>query len=526
MTETKIRISAIDATQAAFRSVQGNVDKLKGVLGGVGGQLAAAFSVAAISAFSKSLIDAANQLQDISDRTGVAAEDLSRLGVAAKLNASSQEEVNDAIQKLSKSIAEASRGTGAQADAFAALGIKVKDAAGNIRPTIDIFNDISNSFAGAEDGAVKLKIAQDLLGRSGSNLIPLLNQGANALNQYNAQFSAEFIEQAAEFNNNLDKLIIRFKTLSATILGPVVSALNKFFEYFEDDKQKKVDRFIGSSNVLSDRLKNGVANSAKFSAEEINLLGTVTDKLTKKTLKLKDATDNYELDDWWEAVRLKIRDVDEAFALKEPTDIVDFFDVVKEKIADLDYQTAIAKTGLEQYIDEIKNISTQIDSMTVRSFQAMEDSIFGLLSGTKSLKDAFKDMARSIIEDLIRMYIRMQITLPLYNALFGGRGAGPAPIETRDTSIARRAMGGPVSSGRPYMVGERGPELFVPQRSGEIVPNHSLGGVVVNQTINVTTGVQQTVRTEIAAMLPQISNAAKAAVLDAKQRGGAFAAAF
>lgn len=49
-------------------------------------------------------------------------------------------------------------------------------------------------------------------------------------------------------------------------------------------------------------------------------------------------------------------------------------------------------------------------------------------------------------------------------------------------TIPARAMGGPVSASRPYIVGERGPELFVPHGSGQIVPNHAMG----NQPINVT----------------------------------------
>jgi hypothetical protein len=56
----------------------------------------------------------------------------------------------------------------------------------------------------------------------------------------------------------------------------------------------------------------------------------------------------------------------------------------------------------------------------------------------------------------------------------------------------------------------------------------SVGGdtVTVNQTINVTTGVQQTVRAEVMGLMPQIAEASKAAVLDAKRRGGAFGKAF
>jgi hypothetical protein len=78
------------------------------------------------------------------------------------------------------------------------------------------------------------------------------------------------------------------------------------------------------------------------------------------------------------------------------------------------------------------------------------------------------------------------------------------------------------------MVGERGRELFVPNQSGRIVPNNQIGGggVTVNQTINLTTGVSQTVRAEVTNMLPQIKEAAKGAVLDARRRGGSFSTAF
>ena len=98
-------------------------------------------------------------------------------------------------------------------------------------------------------------------------------------------------------------------------------------------------------------------------------------------------------------------------------------------------------------------------------------------------------------------------------------------IEASDFS--GRAMGGPVTGGRPYIVGERGPELMVPSGNGTVVPNNQLGGggVTVVQHINVTTGVQQTVRAEIANLLPQISNAAKSAVADARMRGGSFSKA-
>jgi phage-related minor tail protein len=84
-----------------------------------------------------------------------------------------------------------------------------------------------------------------------------------------------------------------------------------------------------------------------------------------------------------------------------------------------------------------------------------------------------------------------------------------------------------------YMVGEKGPELVIPRHSGTVVnakqTASAIGGggnFTQNLSINVTGSDAAMVRTEVAKMIPQITNATKAAVLDAKQRGGQFAAAF
>jgi rubrerythrin len=95
-------------------------------------------------------------------------------------------------------------------------------------------------------------------------------------------------------------------------------------------------------------------------------------------------------------------------------------------------------------------------------------------------------------------------------------------------AVGARATGGPVSADAPYLVGERGPELFVPNTAGKILTNQAISGggqPMIQQNINVTTGVQQTVRAEIINMMPQIANAAKLAVSDARMRGGSFSSA-
>ena len=87
-------------------------------------------------------------------------------------------------------------------------------------------------------------------------------------------------------------------------------------------------------------------------------------------------------------------------------------------------------------------------------------------------------------------------------------------------------MGGQVTGGKAYMVGERGPEMVVPSRNGHVVPNNQVGGgsgVTIIQNNTFGNGVN---RAEINAMLPKIVEASKAAVLDARRRGGSYAGAF
>lgn len=182
-----------------------------------------------------------------------------------------------------------------------------------------------------------------------------------------------------------------------------------------------------------------------------------------------------------------------------------------------DEQLAIAKEKLRDRLlgvkDSLDIVNLSMKDIKKSGIQSLEDGLVGLIDGTKSVKDAFKDMARSVISSLIRMQIQQSITAPLAQAM--------------GLSVGARAIGGPVSAGKPYLVGERGPELIVPHSSGNVIPNNELGTTApVNVTLNISTGVAQTVRTEIANLLPQITNATKAAVVDARRRGGSFAGAF
>ena len=167
-----------------------------------------------------------------------------------------------------------------------------------------------------------------------------------------------------------------------------------------------------------------------------------------------------------------------------------------------------------------KKAAADIIALNKSIGSSMENALMSMVDGTKSVKDAFKDMAREIIKELYRIYVVKKITGMITGAIEGKF----APDVGATANPHTRANGGPVSAGGRYIVGERGPEVFTPAMSGTITPNSGGGGggTTIVQNINVSTGVQQTVRAEIRQMMPQIADSAKGAVLDAKRRGGSY----
>lgn len=159
---------------------------------------------------------------------------------------------------------------------------------------------------------------------------------------------------------------------------------------------------------------------------------------------------------------------------------------------------------------------------------SIENGFMAMVSGTDSVKDAFKKMAFSIIQELYKVLVVQRMVGSFDVATGGGSG-----IMGFLGGLFKRETGGTMMPGQPYLVGERGPELVIPRHSGTVVnanqTANAMGGsgtTVVNNNISVTGSDAAMVRTEIAKMIPQITNATKAAVIDAKQRGGQMAAAF
>ena len=123
----------------------------------------------------------------------------------------------------------------------------------------------------------------------------------------------------------------------------------------------------------------------------------------------------------------------------------------------------------------IEDVKAGIDAIS----QSMADAI---VNG-ESLGDAFSNVLKRMASDMMASGISS-----LVNGLFNGGGTGSGGILARVFG-GFRAAGGPVSGGKTYMVGERGPELFTPPGAGQIIPNHKLGDRSSPSAVHVTVGV-------------------------------------
>lgn len=133
-------------------------------------------------------------------------------------------------------------------------------------------------------------------------------------------------------------------------------------------------------------------------------------------------------------------------------------------------EAAAATAHYQRQIDAASGSSIDFAKTLERaassSVKSLVDDLLDVASGAKTASEAFSDFAVNFTK-LVAQMIAQQAALAAISAIFGSPTGG---------GVKTRMAGGPVTGGETYLVGEGGPELFVPRVSGSIVPNHALGG--------------------------------------------------
>lgn len=178
-----------------------------------GGAIIATAALTAVAAAVGQAIDRADEMRDLSIRTGVATEKLSEYAYAAKQTGTDIDGLARGLKLLAKNAAEAADAGGGKGKLFESLGVNVKDAQGNLKQLDQLLPEVADKFQSLEDGTTKAALAQELFGKSGAELIEFLNQGSAGLQEMGEKakdlgiiIGTDTANAADEFNDKLGDL--------------------------------------------------------------------------------------------------------------------------------------------------------------------------------------------------------------------------------------------------------------------------------------------------------------------------------
>lgn len=547
-----IQIKAFDKTKKGFNSAAQGVKKLGKSLKSIG-KMAGLSSVAFAGVFAviiKQSLDATDTLAKTSEKIGTTTEALSKLRFAADQTGVSTTTMDMALQRFVRRTAEAARGMGEAKGALRELNLDAEELLD--MPLDEQLIELSKAFETLPTDADKVRVAMKLFDSEGVALVNTLKAGskeiramfkeAETLGIVMSASSAAGVEDA---NDALTRLFSVIKGVRDQITAALAPAIEKLTGVIKDKLLEQLDAVNGDFSklaiVLRDKLLNVLTST-------LVAFGDISRAVEDFANTFIDAFNRvFKFFEIAEPLTRFTNNVSDGFygMANGISEFVKSLELVEGTTKDVEKKIKPIRTIMDDIKDAFRTASDTIPSLkenlvdVADTFQnqfttAMTEAI----NGTKKTSEAFKEMASSVVASLTKMLVQYYITQPLFDLITGSIGGGgksagdpmlgkqPKGFEI-GSSLTPRAIGGSVQAGKPYMVGERGAEMFLPSRSGSIVPNDKLYGMgsVVNQTINISTGVSQTVRAEITNLMPQIQEATKAAVADSRARGGSYSKA-
>ena len=229
-----------------------------------------------ILAVGKSTADYAGDMYDMARGAGIGVEAFQKLAYAGRMSGVETEKLSASLVKFDRMVAEATGGNKTYMQTFEDLGIKIKDSAGNLRQPNEIFEDVADIFHNTEDGIRETALAVELFGKSGADLIPMLNDGKAGLKAFYAEaerlglaLSNEMIAKGDAFSDQLENIGEQVKGVKLQLGAALIPALSAATE-----KISKVIDKITKWVQENPELAATIGNIAMTTGKWIAILGT------------------------------------------------------------------------------------------------------------------------------------------------------------------------------------------------------------------------------------------------------------
>lgn len=326
---------------------------------------------------------------------------------------------------------------------------------------------------GMDETAKKLRVNAEEIRQSNEKVRKAIEDGKKSIVEDNE----EIILSMGEFGSITEEELSK--------AGPMVQALTEFYRQLNEETKKQAE--IQKLLDYDDPIKN----MAKAADEQIKVEEAKNEKLQQELdkfhkLQLMKKKTFQKMVTEAEAKEAKKRLFIDTQAHKRKMDF-------QKTVADAEKafnesRTTALKSYTEGFMGEMKKQETMFEQLSQAGARAFNGMVDVLTDFVMTGKLRFKDFANMVIRDLIRIAMQAAATFDIKKALamFGGPIGGFLGGFLAD--------GGPAKAGKPYIVGEKGPELFVPNSSGNVVSNEDLmktgssrvGGKEVTVNFNVT----------------------------------------
>ncbi len=456
-------------------SIAGGAFKIVTAAAATAGAAVAAFAVKSVLEFSST----GDAVEKMAERTGLAAESVSALRVAADASGTSIETVEGAVKKMQLNMAKAADGTTNLDGVLKALHISAKDFVAS--SPAQQFETLGNAISKVGDTTERTVLSVQAFGKSGTDLLPLFQDGTFSMAEWSKKaqelgvsFTDVAANNAAALNDALGELKMAFSGLSlevGTRLAPIVT---DFINNRIVPLLPKLQELVGQGFELVSKAIGFVTQKVSELWAWLAQIGVI-DAMSAAFSRLWDVLQNSvwpAIKNVWDALQPYMPFLGALAAFLGATLLFAFTAIVNVLALLLNALSAVVST----IADLVKWVGVNAQPV----LNAMKNIVDGLTGSWKGLTDS---IGKAV--DILSSWISKAKQAAQYAGSGILSGISNAVGGAVKAITGGKASGGPVQAGQSYLVGEHGTELFTPSASGYITPNNRLGGVSVNVNVSV-----------------------------------------
>lgn len=512
-------VQEVDRARQKTRELKVSLDVLGSAVGALHSPLLLAAGAA--TAFAASIFKSADAVNDFAEGSGLAIQEVLALQSAMVMAGKEADNAAQMWDRFSTTLGAAAEGEKEQADLFKQLGVSIADAGGMLRPEIDIFRDLTATLSGMSAGAERARLQVQLFGKQFANIdISKIDQLSRNTDKFNGE-AKRGVETIGDIGDAIDIMVSKAKVGFLSLVGKARNAWDSVKEFLgfapepaapapivgvtqggrqsgtrvkpvkdtsADSAAKALKSYLEGLDAQILKLREGEEAALRFEAAKQGGKAGVAKIEEIIKLRREEAEQQEELQRLSREASQELGAMDDLRRMRHDQIVKDYekeIELEKERqqvLLDTMTQAEIAANKELADMDltkKEKDEQTQLLEDLRDGYKSLGTTIVDAFMQGKSAADAFKSGLSALLQKLASRSLDkfldaiFQPSMKGAPSLFENFASGLPVI---GSLFSQRAGGGPVNSGSPYIVGERGPELFVPNMSGQVVPNYAMGG--------------------------------------------------